>query len=146
MFLLGLIGSSLIYTSIPSFPYLVFGIIFLNQILNYQTTLIRKKITVLYCLLIYSAIVLFIKGIISALLALDKMPYDEVVLKTFGIPIKPKDFSAKDWLPTYFTEIGALICEIMLLVINYEVIIYSRREDEILSSEVPTSKDLIRHH
>lgn len=75
----------------------------------------------LYCLLIYSCILLFIKTIVSVLLAFDKMPYDEVILKTFGIPIKPKDFSAELWLPTYFTEIGSLICEIMLLVINYEV-------------------------
>ena len=93
LFILGLFGSSLIYTSVPSFPYLLFGVIFLNQMFNYHINLIKKKITSLYCLLIYSAIVLFIKAIISILLAFDRMPYSPVILKTFGIPIKPRDFS-----------------------------------------------------
>ncbi len=126
LFLIGLIGSSLIYTSVPSLVYLIFGIIFFNQIFNYEDKLITQKIKWCYTLLVYSCSVLVIKIIVSILIALDVMPYSAIALKTFGVPIKPNNYSAELWLPTLFPELGALFCEVFLLVIHNELRHYSQ--------------------
>ena len=102
LFLLGLISSAFIYTSIPALPYLTIGLIIFNNIQNYEQKVIKRKNCLLTFLIIYSIAVFLIKVSISVLLYFDILPYDPIWYKTFGIGVKPHDKTAAAWLPTFF--------------------------------------------
>ena len=103
LFLLGLISSAFIFTSIPALPYLTIGLIIFNHIQNYERTVINRKQCLLSFLILYSGGVLILKIFISIFLYFDTLfPYDDIWYKTFGIGVKPGDKSAAAWLPTIF--------------------------------------------
>lgn len=122
LFLLGLISSAFINTSIPALPYLTIGLIIFNNIQNYDRKVILRKQCLLSFLILYSITVFLLKVFISVLLYLDLVfPYNNIWYKTFGIGVKPHDKSAAGWLTTFLIEIGALVCEILLIFINQEI-------------------------
>ena len=95
---------------------------------------------------VYSILAIIAKGVVSILIAIDKIPYNETLFKTFGIPIIPHDYSASRWLPTFFADLGALVCEIFLLVITHEALDYSEDENNDIPNHVPVPKDLAKHY
>ena len=144
--MLGLIACSLIYSSIPSFVYLITGIVLLNQIQNYERSALNQVFRIQLFLITYAGCVFVIKVFISIAIAVKLLPYNAAWCKSFGFPLDPDKMTVWSWISTLVPELAASFCLIILMIINSEMKHFAKKESEMLIKVVPTPKDLHHHY